>query len=521
MATPIIKSIHIEKFRAFQDVHFEFTSNVVAIAGQNGTMKTTLLGMLSQPFSLRRKGPLKDSKTLDGKPYGVNMEGIFKFSPQYDQSGEHIFTLYLDEDVCERDHFTCKSISAKGRRNNIRFWNAEGQRKRNTGFIQLPVIFLSLKRLLPIGESSSTSCQSQLNQKEETQFKKFHNEILTISDNIKDVNYILGRQKSTLAGNTDYYDSIAVSAGQDDIGKIIMSLFSFARLKEEHQQDYKGGILCIDEIESTLFPSAQIELLKILKHEANELNLQIFFTTHSQTILEFLTSTNKEKKEYGQILFLVNRDHEVQKKDFDYKHMVSNLKIIPTSFINEQMIKVYTEDPEAQLFVQYLLEPYNNLLSYQDCSLGCDAYLELIRNNFSEFRNNIVILDGDAGYNFKKNATKEKFMECWSYIIKLPADNQSPESLFYRFLHSLKQADPFWNDDGCTYQWCFKDYSEEPTDRNSIKTWFNSRKEFWGENCHDLFKYWEDFSPENKELADKFREEFRKRYQKLTGKILK
>ena len=53
----LIKKVHIEKFRGFHDQEFEVASMLTAIAGQNGTQKSTLLGMITQTFTLG-KDPL-------------------------------------------------------------------------------------------------------------------------------------------------------------------------------------------------------------------------------------------------------------------------------------------------------------------------------------------------------------------------------------------------------------------------------------------------------------------------------
>ena len=46
-----IDKISIEQFRRFENVEFEISKNITLIAGQNGISKSTLLGMLCQPFS--------------------------------------------------------------------------------------------------------------------------------------------------------------------------------------------------------------------------------------------------------------------------------------------------------------------------------------------------------------------------------------------------------------------------------------------------------------------------------------
>ena len=49
----IIEQIDIKKFRGFEDVSVKFNKPVNAIIGKNGSMKTTLLGMLAHPFTLK------------------------------------------------------------------------------------------------------------------------------------------------------------------------------------------------------------------------------------------------------------------------------------------------------------------------------------------------------------------------------------------------------------------------------------------------------------------------------------
>lgn len=69
--------------------------------------------------------------------------------------------------------------------------------------------------------------------------------------------------------------------GQDNLGKIILALFSFKRLHDKYPRQYKGGILAIDEMDATMYPASQVELLKILRRYASKLNLQILFTANN------------------------------------------------------------------------------------------------------------------------------------------------------------------------------------------------------------------------------------------------
>jgi len=70
----IIRAVDVKKFRGMSNVNVSLDGDVVAIAGQNGTHKTTLLGMLAQPFSLSSKdAPLHGVKTVDDVSFGSKL----------------------------------------------------------------------------------------------------------------------------------------------------------------------------------------------------------------------------------------------------------------------------------------------------------------------------------------------------------------------------------------------------------------------------------------------------------------
>lgn len=60
----IIEKIHIAKFRKFQNLTIRCGRKLTVIAGQNGTQKTTLLGLLAHPFSMSKKNPDDDEKIV-------------------------------------------------------------------------------------------------------------------------------------------------------------------------------------------------------------------------------------------------------------------------------------------------------------------------------------------------------------------------------------------------------------------------------------------------------------------------
>src|SRR5699024_6611953 len=89
---------------------------------------------------------------------------------------------------------------------------------------------------------------------------------------------------------------ITMSAGQDNIGIILSSIYSFKQLKNDLGDEYTGGLLLIDELDATLYPGAQKELIKFMKTESKKLNLQIVFTTHSIHIVDEMYSQRNSDK---------------------------------------------------------------------------------------------------------------------------------------------------------------------------------------------------------------------------------
>ena len=60
------------------------------------------------------------------------------------------------------------------------------------------------------------------------------------------------------------------------MGKIILALLSFKRLKEKYPKGYKGGILLIDELDATMYPGSQERLLRVLRRWSNRYRIKLF-----------------------------------------------------------------------------------------------------------------------------------------------------------------------------------------------------------------------------------------------------
>lgn len=497
-----IKSVHIEKFRGFHNQNFEVGSMLTAIAGQNGTQKSTLLGMITQTFTLgKEKNPMAGEKPLCGGNYRSAFSDKFRLSPKFDLPGSHEWTLSFDDG----SDYTIESI-LRSNTKTIRFWQ-KGMRGKGDGYIQYPTIFLSLKRVLPVAESGNVSESTILTDKELSDFKKLHDKILLTESNIESAAFLENNNKQTIGITTDKYDWNENSVGQDNLSKIILALFSFKRLKEKYPKDYQGGILAIDELDATMYPASQKQLLNVLRAYASRLNLQIFFTTHSLSLLEcvddLICECSQKEATKGQVrlVFLKRQDDNIVINDKATFHNITlNLKVIQGKARPVRKITVYTEDKETMVFAKYLLKSKVAQLKFIDVDFSCANLINFVLKKVPAFMapEAIVIVDGDVRAGKDGSKVMNKISKT-NNILVLPTD-MSPEQLTAIFLHGLSDTDELWQNIGDGYSWqvCSKDYilEEIMEDRVKAKAWFRRELPSWGTNASKvltpLFKKYEN-----------------------------
>ena len=482
-----IVKVYIEKFRGFKKQEFELGSQLTAIAGQNGTQKSTLLGMITQTFSIPKDNPMYGEKPLCGGSYRSAFSDKFRLSPTFDKPKEHEWSLFFDNG----QQFEIESIVRTGDP-NVRFWR-KGSRGKGDGYIQFPTIFLSLKRLVPLAEENAVKTDDTLlTSIEVAKFKELHNRVLISNTEITSATGISSTNKQSVGINTSLYDWNQNSMGQDNLAKILLALFSFKRLKDKYSS-YQGGILAIDELDATMYPASQVELLKVLRKYASDLNLQIIFTTHSISLLKAVDELCKETKlrpetsDQVRMIYLKHSDNNVLvKSDVDFNGIVLDLNVTAiTPRKNRNKITVYVEDKETELFVKAILKSRSNCLKFVDATLPCSMLIEMVAKSVPAFSYpySIIFLDGDVR---KRKADLRKLANAKNVLL-LPG-NESPERMLARFLFNISDSDALWNSLslGYTKQVCFREISFEQIfvageqGRQNAKKWFNLQLQYWG-----------------------------------------
>lgn len=441
-----LKKLIIKKFRALKNVEVEFGDAITVICGKNGTSKSSILGIAAQIFSFD-KDYAKDEpisyKQITGAPFKSKYRDHFRISQAFDTPGSMKVSIELKDGYTNQDATARLELMTRGDapravvRNNS---TATGGANTSRNFTH-PVIFLSLKRLYPITDRTYEIKDFDYLNNHKQKFINLTNELLNRSS----ANAIgTGGTISSAVSYGDNYDQESVSAGEDNAGQIVLALMSFRKLKEEYA-DYKGGLLLIDEADAGLFPTAQINLLKILERECRDLNLQVIMTSHSPVLIEYAFEKSKQFRQRYKTIYLSNTYGDIQvQHDWSWAQINADLlaTIIPlTETINLPKINVYFEDGEASDFFAQIMfrQPIKKFTSpMNNITLGCSNYFNLIDHKIAEFsERSIICLDADQ--QLKANIK-------YKTIVLLPG-HLPPDQLIFEHLYNLKADHPYWQND--------------------------------------------------------------------------
>lgn len=539
----IIKNIEVEKFRSINGISFDLGKRLTAIAGRNATQKTTILGMLGQPFAISKDSPLYGCSTVDGYNFKSQFSEKFKLSINYEPIGSHKWTLNFHNHGYYQDNkITIQSIARKqkGKPDGIRFWNAESRAK-GAGYVQLPVYYLSLSRLTPIGESRKTSALTiDLTTAETKYCVKAYREILSIHSvgETPTMSAEKGSGKQVYAGvNDGIHDIFTNSAGEGNISKIILAVLSFKRLKDKYKSAYKGGILLIDELDATLYGFSQKKLLTYLLNSAKEYKIQIIFTTHSPIVLNEMYKLQKDEiKKSGIKTNQHAYDNVIVYLSPDYKEdgsrminaeniagstrlneVINDINLVPISI--KKRVNAYFEDAHSMSFAVYLLKHFcetnlENYINFIDVDLGWTNYIQLYKKEIPEFRNSILTLDADVPKN--RDFLKERnIIEKSNNIIFLPLEVEKGLFEFFKNHTNYKKFETdYSNMSTLTYDICFNDWPLETSSYKigDIKKWYEYMTRLLG-TPEILFKCWLDA---NEEKAKEFVKSFIGVYNNLS-----
>ncbi|ARX09112.1 TPA: AAA family ATPase [Proteus mirabilis] len=443
-----IKSIYIKKFRSLNDKVIDLGENITVLIGRNGTMKTTIMGLIAHPFTT-------ESKDAFGRQLKTPINEIFKLSTKYD-IGPDKYNLYFDvgADVFLEETVTVRLAKDGSERHRIVISGHES----GDGNFTYNTSFLNLKRLLPIVDTAAEPNDkvSHLTEKEKRQQRDFYETILSSMDYNDFTAVYEVNKKTTFApcGDEARYDYEAISSGEDNLGAIFNRLLGFQR---SFIDDNKcgNGIFCIDEFESGLHPIAQWNLFNYLLKWSKKYKVQLIITTHSlhliqkiiinhneniknnKVILNFISKANVENNNFN---IIKNPSYDIAYKELTFEE--------PEDLNKLRKINVLCEDKVAIHLVKCLIKNKDiiSLVNFE-CNLNNDSInkgtsfilLSKLCSNFSVLLNeSFVIFDADVKNKIGKIKDKN------TYIVLPDKDNLAIERRIIVFILELPGDDHFF-----------------------------------------------------------------------------
>lgn len=352
-----LEFLELTNLRGWTGQRIEFKFPIVAIVGENGMGKSTII----QAAAALYKPPTGES-------------GYFASSFFPDTAWEELSGIEIKGSV--KEGTTSRVVSV--RKPTTRWRGIETRRER-------PVRFLDLKRILPIYSKTGYSRLAKRQYTEATA-EAFDAANLGRLSSIVGKTYTLAKQSTTnadanrkipvLQTDGNEYSGFHQGAGETTITELLSLDIP------------NNSIVLIDEIETSLHPRAQRRLIRDLAEVSRLRHVQFIVTTHSPYVLDELPI-------YARIQIL---------KDLGTKQVVHG---VSSEFALSRMdedsypeIDIYVEDISAKILVEEIIAKADlsllsrvQIIPYGAANVGKSLGLMNHQNRFP--KPTIVLLDGD------------------------------------------------------------------------------------------------------------------------------
>lgn len=532
-----VTKLSLGDFRLFNGAEVYIGKMVTAIAGNNGTGKSTVLGILANSSQLKGK------KTLLGKPYRGEFSELFSADKDHDPTGQKIHMWYEEKGVELEADFRTGWQKKKGREGGDdaeeRF-RVIPKRRRLDGTpteskIESPVIYLGLSRLYPVGETVDTvTAKSRRwgDAADEEWFNENYSKILSIHEPIKSLSSLSISGISSKSGTgveTDTYGPTANSSGQDNLGQILLAVLSLKKLRDEMGGDWDGGLLLIDEVDASLHPAAQQRLLRLLLDESRACGFQVVFTTHSTVILRELSEKNQHNPVSSpggvEVAYLSCANGSLTSMRNPSWGTLENGLYVTNSALSRRPVSVFSEDAEARWLMRGILGAVRpdviGNIEFLEISLGCDEIKKLYAGDFSYFREKVVVFDGDVSDASIEEKIPPTLRQTGGNIVRLPGGKR-PENVVWDYLQERPVGgSELWAElDGVGINWTSivenppEDMYQGCDERVAYKNWLNVHLDFF--NRAHVLKHWVN---DNRSEVDAFVMDFMKAYNAVAERV--
>lgn len=359
----MIKSINIIQYRKLKNLNLDFSKNVNAISGTNGTCKTSLLHIIGNSLQAptQKCDWIKDEKCLSiiktvNAVTNPKVETLTRGDQKYNDPAHGVKGTLFTVDYYDRAPLSFRRHnSTSSTRYAIKPKYQSGTKDK---LPHCPVIYLGLSRLVPFGEFQNDDTLSSIKKKlpQEYQdeiayiYKDFTSYEISFSET-KQMGDI--KVRNEFSSSVEGIDSNTISAGEDNLSIILTALISLKYyFKSIESTKEIESVLLIDELDATLHPAFQIKLLNLFREMSQLYKMQVIFTTHSMSLLEEMLL----KKDT--VIYLLDNITSVAKMvDPDiYKIKMHLHSLTHEDIYADKVIPLFTEDDEARILLDILFD---------------------------------------------------------------------------------------------------------------------------------------------------------------------
>lgn len=269
-------SIMAGQIRGLHDLDIPFQYPITAVAGRNGSGKTTILAIAACACHNR-----PDGYRLPGRKHPY-----YTLSDFFIQTADEIplFGIYIRYQFLHNNWRPTKDKpDGVGLGWQARYKLPGGRWNNYDRRIHRPVVYLGFERVVPHAEKSVSKSYRALFHRVEA--RGWENDVHTIAGRILGMDYadFEYRQHSkyhlpVVSSRGNKYSGFNMGAGEDALFEIISTIMDSP----------EGSLFVIDEIELGLHEDAQARLIEELKLLCEKRHIQVICATHSPRILEYL-----------------------------------------------------------------------------------------------------------------------------------------------------------------------------------------------------------------------------------------
>ncbi|MFL1997386.1 AAA family ATPase [Lysinibacillus irui] len=505
-----LNGIYINKFRSLNDKSIPIGENITVLSGKNGTMKSTIMGLIAHPFT-------SPNNAVDhyGNELKTSMKDIFKLSKTFDKDDYEyslIFESIKGETISE--HTRLYYSSSDDRHRITVSGNAKGQ-----GNLSLNTAYLNLKRLFPIVHTKAEKNISiNFSVEERTFIKKAYENIMQRSafSNIEAIEE--KGIKTTLGPISSYYDFESISSGEDNLGHILTKLIAFEKFGFDDGR--LNGVLCIDEFEAGLHPVVQIKLFDFLLSWSKRNNVQIILTTHSLYLLSHILELREKLHNKNSIVlnmistaFTSNNNYNIIRNP-EYNIAYKELTFKNFEEVSEiHKVNIICEDDVAKMIIERIIktQAIKNQINFitnlsGDRSNSGNSYSVLAGiciNGTKLLDNSIVIFDADV-----EDKQLEKIVHFKNFL-RIPDPDSFPiEKRIVKYIMELDGDSEFFKKFDKEKEAFLSEFTDFNLGLDSNQLSLISTKSFkkWADNDYSNFKkYLTYFVNDNREYFEEFR----------------